>query len=270
MSHCCRLPIARSASGTTDGVPLQQVDPERLRPGDVPDTRGGHPFEALQPVRVDRRSGRDVLRDEREHRRLFEIRDHGHSDPTRRVAPFLHRHQYNGGCSPLELPTASQAGLWPADPGVVDLDLAMQGLTAGIDHGAPQLVQEHPRGFVPAQPQLPLEQERRDAPLVGDHQIGRPAPHGQGRLRVVENRAGGQRHLVPAGHALPAAVRRQSIAARVPTATTHEPVRPATRRQVVLTGFLGRELPVEFPQILGKRRARHPLHYIWWLAETTG
>lgn len=59
------------------GNAAAQGDPDRLRAGDVPDVGGLHPLKALQAVAVDRRPGRNVLFDEREHRGLLEVRDDG-------------------------------------------------------------------------------------------------------------------------------------------------------------------------------------------------
>ena len=49
----------------------------------------------------------------------------------------------------------------------------------------------------------------------------------------------------------------QSIAARMPAPGTRKTVRPATRRQVVLTSLFGGELALKLADILRKRRARH-------------
>ena len=119
------------------------------------------------------------------------------------VAPFLDGDQHQGGTAAFQLAAAAQPRLRAADPGVIDFDVAMQRLAGRVDHRAPQLVQQHPRRFVPPQPQLPLEQQGGHASLVGDGQIGRPEPDRQRRLRVVENRAGRQRDLVAARRALP-------------------------------------------------------------------
>ena len=138
------------------------------------------------------------------------------------------------------------------------LHVAVQGLPPHVHHRAPQFVQQQPRRFVPPQPHLPLEQEGRDAPLVGDCQIGRPEPHGEGRLRVVENRPGGQR-LIPTRRTLPAPARPGD--ARTGDTTP----RPATRRQVgILRCRIGVAADIAGNDGCDARTLSR------WLAETTG
>ena len=156
----------------------------------------------------------------------------------------------------LQLATPFNARLRPADPGVVDLDFPEQGLARRIDHRSAQLMEHHPRGFIAAQPELTLEQERRDAALVGRHQIRRPEPLRQRGLRVVENRSSGQRDLMPARGALPASIR-QRVRPRMSAARTREALGPATRRQVLLASLVGREFSLKLAQILRKGRAWH-------------
>ena len=134
--------MARSAKGAAEGTPPVQGAPDRLRAGDVPDVGGLETIETLQAVAIDRCPRRDMLHDEREHRRLFEVRDHGHADPTRPITASFHRHQHNRGFPPFELATAAQAGLWRAHPGVIDLHVAVQGLPPHVHHRAPQFVQQ--------------------------------------------------------------------------------------------------------------------------------
>jgi hypothetical protein len=72
----------------------------------------------------------------------------------------------------------------------------------------------------------------------------------------VENGAGRQRHLMPAGGALPAPIR-DHVGPSVTAAGADEAVRPATGRQILLTGLFGCELASKLVQILRKWRARH-------------
>jgi hypothetical protein len=157
------------------------------------------------------------------------------------------------------LATSAQTRLSPSDPGIIDLHLAVQRLTRSIDHRAPQLVEQHPRGLVAAEPQLSLEQERRDPSLIGRHQIRGPEPNPKRQLRVMKNSPGRQGDLIPTCDTSPAPVLQHHVSSPVSTSRTAEPLRPATLRQILLAGFLGRELSMKFVQIRGKRRTGHPL-----------
>ena len=234
-----------------------QGAPERLSPGHVRHARGLQPLEAFQAVGVDGRPRRDVALNEIDHRGLFEVRGHRHPNPARDAAPLFDGDQHNGGLAPFELTTPPQAGLGTTDPGVVDFHRPMQRLARHIDRGAAQLVEQHPRWFVPAEPQLPLEQNRRNPPLVGRHQIGCPEPHRQRDLRVVQHRPGRQGHLVPAFDTSPAPVFQHRVGAPVVTAWTAEPVGPPTHRQILVAGLFGGELALKLAQVCGKGRTRH-------------
>ena len=99
--------MARSASGTTEGTPFRERSGSA--PGDVPDVCGRKSPIALQPVSVNRRPPRDVLLHERKDRRLFDIRDDRHANPTRDVVVFLHCDQYQSGLSSLQLAAAARS-----------------------------------------------------------------------------------------------------------------------------------------------------------------
>ena len=109
---------------------------------------------------------------------------------------FLHGHQ-NQRCLPsLQLPASAQASLRPSNPGIINLYFAPQRLACQVDHCASEFMQHHPRCFVASQRELPLQKKRRDAALVGGHQVGSPEPDRQRRLRVMQDRPSGQRNLV--------------------------------------------------------------------------
>jgi len=95
------LQMARSASGTTEGTPPRRAVRTRLSAADVPDPSGVHPVKVFQTVTVNRRTRCDVLLDDREDRRLFDVRDDGHPHPTRDVAAFLDRDKDHGGLYPV-------------------------------------------------------------------------------------------------------------------------------------------------------------------------
>lgn len=183
--------------------------------------------------------------------------DHPHSDAARAVAAPFDGHKDGHGSPALELATPEQPGLGAADPGVVDLHFPVERFAGRVHHRAPQLVKHHPRGLIPAQAQLPLQQQRRDPPLVGRHEIGGPEPLCQWHLRVVQNRPRRQRDLMPASRALPASLFEDRVGARVIASRASESVGPPTRGQVLLARLFGRELTLELAQISWKRRARH-------------
>src|SRR6516225_4948722 len=57
----------------------------------------------------------------------------------------------------------------------------------------------------------------------------------------------------------PAPLFQHHVSSSVSTSRTAEPLRPATLRQMLLAGFLCRELSLKFMQIRGKRWTGHPL-----------
>ena len=185
-----------------------------------------------------------------------EIRDHRHAHTAGDVAASFDGDQHQRGFPAFQLPTPAEPGLRAANPGVIQLDVSMQRVSGGVDHGPPDLVEEQPGGFVSSQAQLPLQPQGRRASFVGDHQVAGPEPDRQRRFRVVEDRARRERHLIAASGALPAS-RGHRIGSPMLAPRTDEPVRPATGGQVLLAGFLGRKLTLELGQILRKRRARH-------------
>ena len=83
-------------------------------------------------------------------------------------------------------------------------------------------------------------------------------------LRVMKDRVGRQRNLMPTGCALPASLLCQFVGISVPAARTHEAVRPATSGQILPAGFFARKICLKFAQSLRKRRPRHPttLHLV--------
>jgi hypothetical protein len=133
--------------------------------------------ELFEAIGVNRRAGCEVLLHEGRQRCGFEVGNHRHPEPPRRCAPLLDGNYHQGGAAPSQLAASSQARLRPSDPGIIDFHFTVQRLTRSIDHCASQLVQQHPRGLIPAEPQLSLEQEGRDPSLIGRHQIRCPEPN---------------------------------------------------------------------------------------------
>src|SRR5258708_29619241 len=228
------------------------------------------PSKALETVGVYRRTQRYIFFQETEERCTFEIRDGSHSSAPGYTAPFLHSHQDQRGFPSLQLPASPQSGLSPANPGLVDFHFAAQRLAFQVDHCPPQLVEHHPCCLVASQTKLALQKKRREPTLIGGHQISSPEPDRQGDLGVMKDCLRRHRNLVPTAGALPAFQFHQFISTLVPASRTHKPIRPAAGGQVFLTSLFAGELRLKFAQGFRKRRARHPLHYSLWFAETTG
>jgi hypothetical protein len=234
---------------------LAQIDSQRLRARDV--------FvscllrEGLQTVGVDRGAWSDILLNEIAQCGRLKVWDYGHAQPPRCFAALFNGNQHQGRSTPLELSAPAQTRLGSANPGIVDLHLSVERLARHVDHRSPQLVEHHPRRFVSAQSQLTLEQKRGDSTFVGRHQIRGPKPQRQRDFRVVENRPGRQRHLMPAGGALPVSLSHHGIRALVPAAPTGKAIGPATGCQILLAGLLGGELTLKLAQACRKGRTRH-------------
>jgi hypothetical protein len=114
-------------------------------------------LEALEAIRVDSRTGRDVQVEEGEDGLAPEIRDHFHSDAAGAPATPFYCDQNQRRPSPLELAAAAEAGLLSANPRFINFYLAVQRFPSHIHHRPAQLVKQHPGGLVTGQPELPLE-----------------------------------------------------------------------------------------------------------------
>jgi hypothetical protein len=80
---------------------------------------------------------------------------------------------------------------------LIDFNHAFQGLTIWIEHRAPQLLCQQPRGFV-GDSKLVLQLQRRHAVGVGSHEMGGPEPRRQRQFGSMHGSAGGDRGLPPA------------------------------------------------------------------------
>jgi hypothetical protein len=230
---------------------------DRLRPGDVPHARRLQPLPPFQAVGVDRRPWLDVVSDKAEHRGLFEVGCYRQADTPGPISALFRRDQHDNRFAPFQLATAFQPGLRAANPGVVDLHVAMQRLASGVHHRTPKFVQHEPRGLVSANAQLALQQQRGDAALVGRHQVRRPKPGRQRGLGPVEHRPGRQRHLVPTPGPFASMPFAQWIRSLTAAARTVKPGGPSTGFQILPARRLIGELLLELPEAGRERRTRH-------------
>jgi len=253
------LQVADGAVGERHdrGHAAAQGAPDGLCTGDVPDAGGLQAFPSFESVGVDGCPRRDVVSDEVEHRGLREIRRDYQPHAARAIGSFLHRDQHDHRFASFQLATPAQAGLGSANPGIVDLHVAVQRLAGRVDHGATEFVQEQPRGLVPANAQLPLQEQRGDAALVRGHQVRRPKPDRQRGLGPMEHRARRQRDLVPTLRAFAPMPLAEGIRSPTLAARTSKPVGPSTRLQVLPAGRFVSELLLELPEAGRERRAGH-------------
>jgi hypothetical protein len=219
-----------------------QFGPEQLGAGNVLETDALKTAEALEAIGIDRGTGSNVPGAEALDGRRPEVRDDGHAKASRGPTALLYRYQNQSGPAPLELATTSETCLGTAHPRFIHLDLSPKGFASHVHGRSPELVENHPSGLITLKSELTLEKQRRNASLVGRHQVGGPEPQGQGSLRIVKDSSRGERDLVPAGGTLPAPPSHQSIATRVGASRTLEAFGPAAGGQVLLTGFLRGEL----------------------------
>ena len=228
-----------------------------LGAGDVLKPRRLQPGERLQTIGIDGRARGHVPLEHSGDGGRLEVANHAHADTACPAAPLLDGHQHEGGPPAFELAASAQPRLRTANPGVVNLDGAVQRLAGRIHHGPAQFVEHQPRRFIAAEPELALQPHRRNTPRVGRHQIRRPEPLGERQLGIVEDSPRSQRDLMPATRALPPAAVDEYIRVPAPTALTHESVRPTARRQILLVGVFGSELALKLAQTLGEAWAGH-------------
>jgi len=229
---------------------------QRLLKRDVPVPSSLQASKRPEAVGIDRCASGYVRCDDARHGGRGEIRQDKEPDPARPVITLFDADQHRDRATVSQLTASSDARLRPANPRVVELDVTVEWLAGRVDHSSAKFVQHHPRGFIPAETELPLDPERRDAALIGRHQVGGPKPLRERGLGVVQHRPGRQRHLMPTLGTLPAPLR-DGIRTSVRAAWTHETIRPSTCRQISLAGFFGCELLSKLVQILRKGRARH-------------
>ena len=242
-----------------------QVTAQGLRPGDVAKPGRVKSGEGLQTIRIDGRARCHALCEKPGEGGRPEVGHDPHADTARAAAPPFDGHQHECGPPAFQLAAPAQPWLWATNPGVVDLDLAMQRLAGGVDHGSAQFVEHQPRRFIAAEPELALQPHRRNPPRVRRHQIRRPEPLGQRQLGVVEDGPRGQRDLVPAARALPPEFDSSGIgmgststyASRPPQRAHTNPSGHRLGSQILSAGVFGGELALKLGQTLGESWAGH-------------
>ena len=136
-----------------------KLRPLRLGAGNVVVAFLAQFLKTLESIGVDRRTGCDILFGEVNERCRLEIWNNSHSKtPGSVCSAFLYGNHYESCKATLELSASTESGLRPADPGVIDLDLSVEGLPGLIDHRSSKLVKHHPSGFVAFDPQLALDE----------------------------------------------------------------------------------------------------------------
>lgn len=237
---------------------FSQLRAEGLGPNDmfVADLRQAR--KALETVSVDGGTGFNVLGQEGDYRRSLKVGNHRHADSTGGSPAFFHSHQDQRRPAVFELSASSESSLLAANPRIVNLYLAAKRSARRIHHRPTKFVKHHPRRLVAGEAELPLQKQRRHSALVSGHQIRRPEPIGEWDFRPMEDGPRRQRNLTPALSALAAPLVHQFIGSLMPAARTDESIRPATGRQVLLTGLLGGEIGLKLAKRFGKRRSRHP------------
>ena len=120
-----------------------------------------------------------------------------HSDPANRTAAHLRSN--DDKCLLSDVP-APPTRLNPTDEGFVHLDRPGQTVPARPDHRTAKLVQPRPCGSIAAQAEDALPQ-RAGAVLLADDPPDSSEPGHQRRARILEERAGGHRRLVPTARA---------------------------------------------------------------------
>src|SRR5260370_5777786 len=122
--------------------------------------------EACEAVRIDGGTRCNVPGKYQDYRAGLEVGNHVHASSTGRVTKLLNGHQNESRSSILELSAPLQPGLLAANPRVINLYLAAQGLPSRIHHRPAEFVKHHPRGLVIGKTELTLQEQGGNATLV--------------------------------------------------------------------------------------------------------
>ena len=148
--------MARSARGTADFAPFRSSERSGWNASDMFKTGLNETCETLETVRIDCGTRCNVSGKYRDDRAGLEVGNHVHASSTGGLTTLFHGHQNQSRSSILELPAPPQPGLLAANPRVINLYLAVQGLPRGIHHRPAEFVKHHPRGLVTGKTELTL------------------------------------------------------------------------------------------------------------------
>ena len=129
---------------------------ERLDASDMFKAGLNETCETLEAVRIDGGTRCNVAGKYRDDRAGLGVGNHVHANSTGGLTTLFHGHQNESCPSILELPAPPQPSLLAANPRVINLYLAVQGLPNGIHHRPAEFVKHHPRGLVAGLIHYPL------------------------------------------------------------------------------------------------------------------
>jgi|AntDryMetagUQ889_1029465.scaffolds.fasta_scaffold15642_1 hypothetical protein len=188
------LEIANGSIGKGDSGfrTFSKFRAERLDAGDMFKASLNETCETFEAVRIDGRTRCNVPGKYRDDCAGLEVGNHVHASSAGGLTTLFHGHQNESRSSVFELPTPPQPGLLAANPRIINLHLAVQGLPNGIHHRPAEFVKHHPRRLIAGKTELTLQQQGGYATLVSGHQIRRPEPVGQWNLGPMKNCPGCQ------------------------------------------------------------------------------
>ncbi len=140
--------------------------------------------------------------------------------------------------------STDNASLTAANVGFVNLDIALQKVSARANHGAAKLMKPRPSRLVAAKAKDPLHPQGTDPMLLIRHVPHRLEPEPQRLPRSLENRPRRRRCLAIASTASKLAPGRRPCHRR-PAGRTAETFRPTNTPKIVRTGGLGRKPLIE-------------------------
>jgi len=192
---------------------------------------------ARHPVGDHDRARLHVVQHERPQGRAGDIDDHlqpaAAKPPTDLLDGHLHHHLALGAPS-------AHSRLGAAEQRLVSLDDPRQPLAPTSHHRRAVAVQHRPRRLLRAEPERPLQAQRRDPVLLSGHLPSRGKPNRQRRPGTVEDRARRRRHPPAAHPARPATIRQLPPLPR----STHgaaEAIRPPQPVHIVQARRIGRK-----------------------------